>query len=118
MGAKRKLSRPTTPRVAPALRDERRFRPRSSEAERWVDLDHGCAAGVDGVDDLGVVDALEGDRGDAEVAVAELALDDDQRDALVGHLDGVRVTQLMRCEASPYAGGRGSAAQVGAHGRR
>jgi hypothetical protein len=27
---------------------------------------------VDGVDDLGVVDALEIDRGDAEVAVAEL----------------------------------------------
>jgi len=29
-------------------------------------------AGVDGVDDLGVVDALEVDRGDAEVAVSEL----------------------------------------------
>jgi hypothetical protein len=34
---------------------------------------------VDRVDDLGVVDALEVDRGDAEVAVAELALDDDER---------------------------------------
>jgi hypothetical protein len=44
---------------------------------------------VDGVDDLGVVDALEIDRGDAEVAVSELALDDDQRDAFAGHLDGV-----------------------------
>jgi hypothetical protein len=31
---------------------------------------------VDRVDDLGVVDALEVDRGDTEVAVAELALDD------------------------------------------
>jgi hypothetical protein len=31
---------------------------------------------VDGVDDLGVVDALEVDPGDAEVAVAELALDE------------------------------------------
>jgi hypothetical protein len=50
--------------------------------------------------------------------MAELALDDDQRDALVGHLDGVRVTELMRCEASPYAGGRGRSSQVGAHGRR
>jgi hypothetical protein len=36
---------------------------------------------VDGVDDLGVVDALNVDRGDPEVAVAELALDDGQRDA-------------------------------------
>jgi hypothetical protein len=36
---------------------------------------------VDGIDDLGVVDALEVDRGDAGVAVAELALNDDQWDA-------------------------------------
>jgi hypothetical protein len=33
---------------------------------------------VDGFDDLGVVDALEVDGGDAEVAVAKLALDDYQ----------------------------------------
>jgi len=31
---------------------------------------------VDGFDDLGVVDALQGGGRDAEVAVAELALDD------------------------------------------
>jgi hypothetical protein len=36
---------------------------------------------MDGVDDLGVVDALQVDRRDAEVGVAELALDDDQRHA-------------------------------------
>jgi len=36
---------------------------------------------MDGVDDLGVIDALQVDRGDAEVAVVELALDDQQRDA-------------------------------------
>jgi hypothetical protein len=48
-------------------------------------------AGVNGVDDLGAVDALQVDRGDAEVGVSELALDDDQRDALAGHLDGVGV---------------------------
>jgi hypothetical protein len=54
---------------------------------------------VDGVDDLGVVDAFEVDRGDPEVAVAELALDDDQRNAFVRHLDGVRVAQLVRGEA-------------------
>jgi hypothetical protein len=32
---------------------------------------------VDGVDDFGAVDALQVDRGDAEVCVSELALDDD-----------------------------------------
>jgi len=49
------------------------------------------------------------DRGDAEVGVAELALDDDQRHALAGHLDGVRVAQLVRRKASPYAGLAGDA---------
>jgi hypothetical protein len=41
---------------------------------------------VDRLDDLGVVDALEVDAGDAEVAVAELALDDDQRNAFARQL--------------------------------
>jgi hypothetical protein len=45
---------------------------------------------MDGVDDLGVVDPLEIDAGDAEVAVAELALDDDQRYAFARQFDGVR----------------------------
>lgn len=40
---------------------------------------------VNGVDDLSVVDPLEVDRGDAEVAVAELALDDRERHTLTGH---------------------------------
>jgi hypothetical protein len=39
-------------------------------------LESSARGGRDGVDDLGVVDALEVDAGDAEVAVAELALDD------------------------------------------
>ena len=60
---------------------------------------------MDGLDDLCVVDPLEVDRRDAEVAVAELALDDDERDALVGHLDGVPQPELMRCEASANARG-------------
>jgi hypothetical protein len=47
---------------------------------------------VDGVDDLGVVDPLEVDGGDAEMGVPELALDDVQRNAFPGHLDSVRVT--------------------------
>ena len=41
--------------------------------EGRADADHRRATGVDAVDDLGVVDALEVDRGDSEVAVAELA---------------------------------------------
>src|SRR5215216_2502432 len=76
----------------------RRRRSRASAPERAVYRDHRGAAGVDGVDDLGVVDAFEVDRGDTEVGVAELALDDDQRHALAGHLDRVRVAQLVRRE--------------------
>jgi hypothetical protein len=38
---------------------------------------------------------LEADRGDAEVAVAELALDHHQRHAIARHLDGVRVAELV-----------------------
>jgi hypothetical protein len=50
---------------------------------------------MNGFNDLGVVDALQVDGGDAEVAVAELALDDDQRDTLARHLDGVGVAELV-----------------------
>src|SRR5215210_5958926 len=87
-----------------------------SDVQRALDRDHGGAAGVDGVDDLGVVNALEVDRGDAEVGVAELALDDDQRHALAGHFDGVGVAELVRREASPHASLAGDAAQLGAGG--
>jgi hypothetical protein len=48
-----------------------------------------------GLDDLATVDVVQIDGSDAEVAVAELALDDDQRNALAGHLDGVGVAELM-----------------------
>jgi hypothetical protein len=47
---------------------------------------------VHGLDDLGVVDALQVDGRDAKVAVAELSLDYDERYAFVGELDGVRVS--------------------------
>ena len=87
-----------------------------SGAQQCVDLDGRGRAGVDGVDDLGVVDALEVDGGDAELAVAELALNDHERDAFAGHLDGVGVSQLMRGEASPHAGSRGSPTHVSARG--
>jgi hypothetical protein len=62
---------------------------------------------VDGVDDLGVVDALQVDGGDSEVGVSELTLDDDERHTLSGHLNGVGVTQLVWCEAAAHAGARG-----------
>jgi hypothetical protein len=51
---------------------------------------------VDGLDDFGVVDALQVDGGDAEVAVAELAPDDDQRPAFASELDGMRMPQPLR----------------------
>ena len=54
--------------------------------------------GVDGGDDLGVVDPLEIDRGDAEVAVAELALDDHERHAFASHFDGECMPQLVWSE--------------------
>jgi hypothetical protein len=53
------------------------------------------AAGMDGLDDLGVVDALQVYGCDAEVAVAELALDDDQRHALAREFDGMGVPELV-----------------------
>ena len=47
----------------------------------------------------------------------ELALDDDQPDALVGHLHRVAVPELMRREAPSHARLRGRPAQVCARGR-
>jgi hypothetical protein len=71
---------------------------------------------VDGIDDFGVVDALEVNRGDAEAAVAKLALDDKQRHAFMGHLHRVRMTQLMRREPAANAAVWGSrAGRQGGH---
>jgi hypothetical protein len=56
---------------------------------------------MDGVEDFGVVDALEVEGGDPEVAVAELALDEDEGDASVGHLDGVSVPELGPGPSAP-----------------
>jgi hypothetical protein len=53
-------------------------------------------ARVVGVDDLAVVDALKLFGRDAGVRVAERTSDDDERDALASHLDGVRAAQLVR----------------------
>ena len=65
-----------------------------------------------GLDDLAAVDALQVDGGDPEVAVAELALDYDQRHAFACHLDGVGVAQLVRREAAPNPGRGGRAPQL------
>jgi hypothetical protein len=74
----------------------------------WVAGIIGAGRSVDGVDDLGVVDRSEVDRCDSEVGVPELALDDEQRHPFPRHLDGVCVSELVRCEPSPYtcSGGR------------
>jgi hypothetical protein len=76
----------------------------------------GARAGMDGLDDLGIVDPLQVDRSDSEIAVAELALDDDQRHAFTSQLDGVRVPELLRREASANASCDGRLAQIGAGG--
>jgi hypothetical protein len=65
-----------------------------------------------GFDDLAVVDALQVDRGDAQVGVAKLALNDDQRHAFASELDGMRVPELVRREAPTDAGRRGGPAQL------
>jgi hypothetical protein len=46
--------------------------------------------------------------------VAELALDDVERHALACELDGVRVAQLVRCEAAPDPRLRGEPAELDA----
>ena len=64
---------------------------------------------MDGADDLAAIDALQVDAGDPEVGVPELALDHDQRNAFVRHLDRVGMTQLVRREppSHPCRGGGG-----------
>jgi hypothetical protein len=69
---------------------------------------------ADRVDDLAAVDAMEVDAGDSEVGV--LALDHDQRDPFVRHLDSVCVPQLVRCEASSDARRVGSVMELLAFG--
>ena len=56
---------------------------------------------MDGADDLAAVDALQVDAGDAEVGV--LALDHDERNSLVRHLNRVSMPQLVRREATSDA---------------
>src|SRR5215208_6052293 len=48
--------------------------------------------------------------------MAELALDDDQLHALAGHLDGMRVAELVRRKAPTHPGLAGDASQLRAGG--
>jgi len=90
----------------------------TSRRKQDVGGDNRWAACVDGVDDFGVVDALQVDRRDPQVGVSELALNDDERVALAGHLDRVRVAKLMWREASADAGQRGGVTELFSRGRR
>jgi hypothetical protein len=87
-------------------------RQRRLQAQRRVDGHHRGVAGVDGVDDFGAVDALQVARGDSRL-VGELALDDDERNAFAGHLDGVRVAKLMWRKPAANAGPGGGVAKLG-----
>jgi hypothetical protein len=53
---------------------------------------------------ISLLSILELDAGDAEVGVTELALDHDERNAFVRHLDRVRVPQLVGRKATSDAG--------------
>jgi hypothetical protein len=69
---------------------------------------------VDGFDDLGAVGALQVDRRDAEVVCPSWRWMTISGTPSRGHLDGVRVAQLMGCEAPPDTGLGGGVAQLGA----
>jgi hypothetical protein len=88
----------------------------SLEAEPSAGGDHRRLPGVDGSDDLGVVDALAINRRDAEVGMPQLALDDIERHPFVGELDGVGVAQLVGREPPPYPGLGGDATELRAGG--
>jgi hypothetical protein len=74
-------------------------------------------ASSDGLDDLAAVDPLQVDRGDAEIRVSQLSLDDVQRHPLAGHLDHMGVAQLVRREAAPDTGPQRQVPKLRADGR-
>jgi len=73
---------------------------------------------VDRLDDLAGVDSLQVDGGNAEVGVAQLALDHIQRHALARHLHRVGVAELVRREATAHPGPDGEAPKLSPHGWR
>jgi hypothetical protein len=73
----------------------------------WARIYRSCVAGIIGAGrswtawTISVLSIpAQVNRGDREVGVAQLALDDEQRHPLARHLDRVRVSQLVRREAS------------------
>ena len=66
-------------------------------------MHHRRAPSMDGRDDLLDVDPLEISSGRREVRVAELALDQRQRDSLVQQLDRVPMAQLVFVPTSAKA---------------
>ena len=82
------------------------------EGEAGAGVHHRRAPGVDGRDDLLGVDPLQVGAGGGQVRVAELALDQRQRDPLVQELDGVRVAQLVGREPAPDSGLEREVAQL------
>jgi hypothetical protein len=75
----------------------------SSELHSGCRGHHWCSPCVHRGDDLLDVDALQVDAGGPEVDMAELALDDVERNSLACELDGVCVAKLVRREASSDA---------------
>jgi hypothetical protein len=68
---------------------------------------------MDRVDDLGVVDPAQVRGGDPEVGMPELALYDQERDPLAGHLDRMRMPQLVGREPAANSGSERGAVQLG-----
>ncbi len=66
--------------------------------------DYGRGALVDGVNDLGLSIPRRIDRRNRKIGVAELALNDQQRDSLARHLHSMSVPELMRREPAPRTG--------------
>ncbi len=77
--------------------------------------DHWGGAIVDGLDDLGVVDPAQIHGRHPEIGMPELALDDDQWDALARRLDRVGVAQLMGRKPPTHPGRGRCVAQLDAH---
>ena len=67
---------------------------------------------MDGLDDFGVVDSAQASRCDREIGLPELSLDHDQRDPLAGHLDRVRMPELVRREPAADTGRHGGVMEL------
>lgn len=70
-------------------------RPRGSAPQRGAGRDHRRGSACTGSRILAAVDVSQVHGRDAEGAMAELALDDDQRYAFASHLDGVGVPEFV-----------------------